>query len=188
MNSLIKDAEKKALNSIRCCPFCASSAHVTWEGLDPLLYGVACRNCGASIPRTHATASGAISVWNRRSGLATLGGKATAGLRSPQKLEAARRNLKKAREVRQLSRIRSKAEAAYNELQQYREVERADLEGLQAEDMAWFKEREHVIMADPVLRTLYLSLRRDGDQQASFPAPADGSPTFVQQFRSMEMK
>lgn len=173
----MRNAEKKALNLVCCCPFCASSAHVTWEGLDPLFYGVTCRNCGASIPRTHATASEAISVWNRRSGLATLGGKATAGLRSPQKLEAARRNLKKAREVRQLNRIRAEAEAAYNQLQYYRKVERADLEGLRAEDVAWFEEREDVIMADPVLRTLYQSLRREEHQEADSPTPGDGSPT-----------
>jgi hypothetical protein len=104
------------------------------------LYGVKCRNCGASIPTTHATAKEAISVWNRRAGLAAVGGKATKGLRSRRKIAAAKRNLKKARQVRQLNRLRVEGEAAYTKLQEYRTVERAELEAALAADQAFLKQ------------------------------------------------
>src|SRR5712664_2606994 len=94
----------------------------------PVLYGVRCRNCGASIPATHAESKNAIRLWNRRSGLATLGGKATRGKVSRRKLAAIRRNLKKARETRQLSRLRRMAETAYATLRFYRQQERELIE------------------------------------------------------------
>src|SRR5437868_8941977 len=63
MNSLIEESGRPVVNLIVCCPFCAGSAHVIWHGLHPPLYGVRCRNCGASIPTTRTTAKEAISVW-----------------------------------------------------------------------------------------------------------------------------
>lgn len=167
MNSLIEESGKQVVNRIVCCPFCAGAAHVIWQGLRPPSYGVKCRNCGASIPTSRATAREAISAWNRRAGLATRGGKATKGIRSRRKLAAARRNLKKARQVRQLNRLRAEVEVAYAKLQPYRAAERAELEVSYAKDMAWFKEREPVIMADPVLRRMYESLLRKNSANAS---------------------
>ena len=155
MNSVIEESGKQVVNRIVCCPFCAGAAHVIWQGLRPPSYGVKCRNCGASIPTSRATAREAISAWNRRAGLATRGGKATKGIRSRRKLAAARRNLKKARQVRQLNRLRAEVEVAYAKLQPYRAAERAELEVSYAKDMAWFKEREQLIMAHPVLRDMY---------------------------------
>src|SRR5208283_956460 len=96
----------KGPRSICCCPFCSAGGHLTFCGLNPVRYGVQCRGCGASVPARHASQQDAISVWNRRSGLATLGGKATKGLRSRRKLAAAKRNLRKARQTRQLNRLR----------------------------------------------------------------------------------
>ena len=165
MNSLIEESGRPVVNLIVCCPFCAGPAHVIWQGLHPPLYGVKCRNCCASIPTTRASAKEAISVWNRRAGLARCGGKATKGIRSRRKVAAARRNLKKARHVRQLTRLQGKVEAAYAKLRPYRAAERAELEALCAEDRAWLKEREQMIMADPVLRDLYelLLTKRSAD-------------------------
>ena len=76
-------------------------------------------------------------------------------IRLRRRVAVARRNLKKARGVRQFNRLRGKAEAAYAKLQQYRAVERAELEASYAKDRAWFKEREDVKMAHPVLRDMY---------------------------------
>jgi hypothetical protein len=155
VNSLIEESGKQVVNLIVCCPFCAGPAHVIWQGLHPLLYGVRCRNCGASIPTTRTTAKEAISIWNRRAGLASRGGRATAGIRTRRKLVAARRNLKKARQVRQRDRLRTAAEAAYATLQQYRQMERAELEAAMGRDRAWIEERKDLILADPALRSMY---------------------------------
>ena len=162
VNSLIKDSGKQIVNLIDCCPFCASPAHIIWQGLHPPLYGVKCRNCGASIPTTRATATEAISVWNRRAGLASLGGRATAGIRSRRKIAAAKRNLNKARQVRKLNRLRTEEEVAYAKLKHYRTIERAELEAAVAEDQVFFKQRENLILANPALRSLYESLRHAG--------------------------
>jgi len=43
-------------------------------------------------------------------------------------------------------------------LRSARAVERAEMEAAIAQDRAWLKEREHLIMANPVLRKLYESL------------------------------
>ena len=156
MNSVIEESGKQVVNRIVCCPFCAGAAHVIWQGLRPSLYGVKCRNCGASIPASRATAGEAISAWNRRSGLARRGGEATKGIRSRRKVAAARRNLKKARQVRQFNRLRiAAAEAAYTTLQHYRKMERDELEAAMDRDRAWIEERKDVILADPVLRSMY---------------------------------
>jgi hypothetical protein len=155
MNSLIQESGKLIVNRIVCCPFCAGTAHIVLQGLQPPLYGIKCRICGASIPITNATAMEAISAWNRRSGLATRGGRATAGIRTRRKLAAARRNLKKARHVRKLNQLRATVEAAYAKLQPYRAAERAELEALIANDRAWLKDKEHLILSNHALRPMY---------------------------------
>ena len=166
MNSLIEESGKQVVNRIVCCPFCAGAAHVIWQGLRPPSYGVKCRDCCASIPTIHASAKEAISAWNRRSGLATRGGKATKGIRSPRKVDAARRNLKKARHVRQLNRLRIAEEAAFTNLQHYRKMERDKLEAAMDRDRAWIEERKDVILADPVLRSMYELLPSKSSLQA----------------------
>lgn len=121
-------------------------------GLNPVLYGVRCRDCAASIPAKHPNIKDATRAWNKRSGLASVGGKATKGIRSRRKLAAARRNLKTAR---QWKLVRLRVETAYATLRPYRVQELAKLEATAAEDRAWLQEREPLIMADPVLRQLY---------------------------------
>jgi hypothetical protein len=123
-----------------------------FKGINPLLFGVHCRSCGANIPATHHKCQDAISAWNRRSGLAAMGGRATRGIRSRRKLVAARRNLKMAR---QWKLIRQRVEAAHTALKPLRAAELAEKEAALAADLAWLKEREPVILADPVLRQLY---------------------------------
>lgn len=167
MNSLIEESGRQVVNLIVCCPFCAGPAHVIWQGLRPLLYGVRCRNCGASIPTTRTTAKEAISIWNRRSGLASRGGKATAGIRTPGKLSAARRNLEKARQVRQLNRLRASEETAYTTLQQFRQMERAELEAAMERDRTWMEERKDAILAHPTLRSMYEVLLSKSSAKAS---------------------
>lgn len=152
MNSSIHNFENDLLNTIRCCPLCSATCQLTFKGINPLLFGVHCRSCGANIPATHPKCQDAISAWNRRSGLAMLGGRATKGLRSRRKLAAARRNLRTARKWKL---IRQRVEAAYTTLKPLRAAELAEMEAALAADLAWLKEREPVILADPVLRQVY---------------------------------
>ena len=87
--------------------------------------------------------------------MAALGGKATKGLRSRRKLVAARRNLKKARQARQLNRLRQEFEAAYVVLKPYREKQLAEMEAAIARDRAELKLLEPKIMQHPLLRRYY---------------------------------
>ena len=170
MNSITNKSEIVLPNSLGCCPFCAGSSHINWVGLNPLLYGVTCRNCGASIRAIHPKKEDAIRAWNRRSGLASIGGRATRGNRSRRKLAAARRNLKTAREVRKLNRMRATVEAAYASIKPYRDQELTEMEAASAENRAWLKEREHLILADPRMRSMYELL--EGHQKPT----ASGDP------------
>jgi hypothetical protein len=145
-----------ALNTIRCCPFCAATCHLTYAGINPLLYGVHCRSCGANIPATHPKSQDAISAWNRRSGLAAMGGRATRGIRSPRKLAAARRNLKVARQWKQ---IRQQLEIARTVIKPFEQKLLAKIAEDGANDRAWLKERESAILADPTLRGIYQMLQ-----------------------------
>jgi len=117
-----------------------------------LLFGVHCRSCGANIPATHYKCQDAISAWNRRSGLAAMGGRATRGIRSRRKLAAARRNLRTARKWKL---IRQEVEAAYTAIKPVRAAELAEMEAAVAADRAWLQKREPMILADPALRQLY---------------------------------
>ncbi len=163
MNLSTNNSVNNLPNSIRCCPFCSASCHVTFEGINPLLFGVQCRCCRASIPATHTEYQDAVRAWNRRSGLAMLGGKATRGLRSRRKLAAARRNLKKARQTRQQNRTWRAVDAAYATLKPFREQELALAEASVARDRAELKALEPKIMSHPLLRKFYeeLILKRD---------------------------
>jgi hypothetical protein len=138
--------------SIRCCPFCSAAAHVSFEGISPMRFGVRCRSCGASVPVRHASQDDAVRAWNQRRGLATVGGKATRGIRSRRKLAAARRNLKTARKWKL---IRQRVEAAYTALKPYRQKQLAEMEAAVAADRAWLKEKEPLILADPLLAKFY---------------------------------
>jgi hypothetical protein len=172
MNSCTTEITKGP-HSIRCCPFCSGGGHLTFCGLTPTRYGIQCRNCGASVPARHASHQDAIRAWNRRSGLAMLGGRATKGLRSRRKLAAARRNLKTAR---QWKLIRQRVETAYTAIKPYREKQLAETEAAIAADRAWLKEREPLILANPVLRTMYESLtKRDAPAQTEYSHGVPGA-------------
>jgi hypothetical protein len=84
----------------------------------------------------------------------------TAGIRTPRKLAAAKHNLEKARQVRQLNRLRTAAQTAYTTLQKYRKMERAELEAAMEQDRAWIEERKDLILAHPALRSMYELLQR----------------------------
>ena len=159
------------LNSILPCPFCSGSCHVTFKGINPVLFGVQCRNCGASIPARHAQYKDAVRAWNPRSGLAAMGGRATRGIRSRRKLAAARRNLKKARQVRQINRLRQGIEAAYTALKPYRQREFAMAEAALAQERAELKILEPKIMSDPLLRQIYTELILQQEVHADAESP-----------------
>jgi len=180
------DPVNNLANSICCCPLCAGTAHISWAGLDPLLYGVGCRDCGASIPAIHLNRQDAVRLWNRRKGLAALGGKATAGKCSRLKRISCRRNLKRGREAKQLKRLRTEFEAKMRLLRSARAVERAEMQAARAENWAWLKANEENIMADPTLRRMYELLpsriaspgteQLDGQNRSSGVANHAGNP------------
>jgi Restriction alleviation protein Lar len=152
---------------IRCCPFCSATGHLTFRELSPVRYGIQCRTCGASIPAIHPTSQAAILVWNQRRGLASSGGKATRGKCSRRKLAAARNNLKKARQVRQVNRLRNGAEAAFKALQPHRQREREWIEAQLAESRAELVDLEPLIKKDPQLSELLGLLNSRQGQSAS---------------------
>lgn len=142
---------------------------MTFSGLNPVRHGVQCRNCGASIPATHPKCQDAISAWNRRSGLAMLGGRATRGIRSRRKLEAARDNLQKARQARKLNRLRHGVEVAYAAIKPYRQQQLAESEAAVAESRDELAILGPKIVKDQILRRLHALLsKRD------VPAAVDG--------------
>ncbi len=186
MNLSTKNFVSNSINSIRCCPFCGTSAHVFWVGLNPLTYGVRCRSCGASIPAIHTEYQDAVRAWNRRSGLAMLGGRATRGIRSRRKLAAARRNLKKARQTRQLNRLRQAEEVIYARLRPYRQQETAIIEAAVAGSRAELAILEPRIRQYPDLSELLDWLKRrweraeGGDQHRNdSPQPEPGNSVLL---------
>src|ERR1051326_1964286 len=93
------------------CPFCRGRGLLT-KTTHSNRYGVSCCGCPARFPETYQTPAEAVTAWSSRRGtVASLGGKATAGKCSRRKLRASKRNLRKAREKKQLKRIRAKIEA-----------------------------------------------------------------------------
>ena len=171
MNQSSIDIVNDGIKLIRCCPFCAGGAHVSFQGLKPLLYGIHCRNCGAGIPARYTSQQKAIQVWNRRSGLASLGGRATRGIRSRRKLAAARRNLKRARK---LTWLRREIDAAMAVIKPFHDKEMAENEAALREDLAWLREREQLIFANPVLREMYESLLAKRAAAAPTESPNSG--------------
>jgi hypothetical protein len=159
--------ENDLTNSSLCCPYCAGTPHLTWVGLDPVLYGFRCRDCGASIPPRHPNIKEATCAWNRRSGLAALGGKATRGIRSRRKVAAAKRNLRKAREVHQLNRMRQEVEAAFAAIKPYRQQETARIEAAVA------KSRAELAILEPRIRQ-YPDLSEMLDDLKLLQAESDG--------------
>ena len=85
-----------------------------------------------------------------------MGGRATRGIRSPRKLAAARRNLKVARQWKQ---IRQQLEIARTVIKPFEQKLLAKIAEDGANDRAWLKERESAILADPTLRGIYQMLQ-----------------------------
>jgi hypothetical protein len=100
-----------------------------------------------------------------------MGGRATRGIRSRRKLAAARRNLKKARQVRQINRLRQGIEAAYTALKPYRQREFAMAEAALAQERAELKILEPKIMSDPLLRQIYTELILQQEVHADAESP-----------------
>ena len=51
--------------------------------------------------------------------------------------------------------LRAATETAYTTLQQYRQMERAELEAAMERDRTWMEERKDAILAHPTLRSMY---------------------------------
>jgi hypothetical protein len=90
--------------TIKPCPFCAGQAKLT-ASTEPLRYGVICLDCPAEIPPLLLTQEVAIRIWNRRSGLAAIGGQATKGIMTQKKRKACQKNLELARAVKRSKQI-----------------------------------------------------------------------------------
>lgn len=143
------------LPGLKPCAHCTGVARLV-EALQPTRYGVQCSVCNIGFSPLHKTPDLAAAVWNRRkNGVSVAGGKATKGKLSWRKRRSCRRNLSIARRNKKLKWIRANVECAAMQLKKYREVERARTEAALAEDLAWLKQRESLIHADPGLQSLY---------------------------------
>jgi hypothetical protein len=82
------------------------------------------------------------------------------GLRSKRKLAAARRNLKKARQARQLNWLRHGVEVAYATIKPYRQQELAESKAAFAASMAELAVLEPLIRQNPYLSDMLGDLKR----------------------------
>lgn len=133
------------------CPFCNGLAVFT-TCYEPVRYGVRCTACQVIFLPVLESEAEAVALWNRRCGtVSAAGGRASAGKCSRRKLRAARRNLKKARQVLQLNRLRRSEEAAYAQLRPYLDQELALAEEQAAKSRAELLALEPAIRRDPQL-------------------------------------
>lgn len=140
------------------CPFCNGQAEVV--GACGQGFGVRCAGCGVLFPAIYRTCDEVIALWAKRAGIPSwFGGKATKGISTRRKRRACRRNLKKARQRKQLKRIRDNAEALMPQLQAMRHKELAEAELAVAQSRARLKAHEPQILADPLLRQVYALLK-----------------------------
>ncbi len=149
---------------VKPCPFCAGHGYVT-KVPGCKRFGARCDDCQANFPEVYETPETAVDAWCQRRGTASAaGGRATKGKLSWRKGRACRRNLRRAREQKKLKWIRAKVDIMIPWLRALRAVEMAEMDEADAENRAWLKERESVIIADPVLRQMYdlLPSRRAG--------------------------
>lgn len=145
------------------CPFCNGQAEVV--GACGQGFGVRCAGCGVLFPAIYRTCDEVIALWAKRAGIPSwFGGKATKGISTRRKRRACRRNLKKARQRKQIKRIRADTEAIMPQLQAARAPELADLQAAAAQSRARLKALEPIIMADPQLSRIYALLpKREPD-------------------------
>lgn|ERR1051325_10957748 len=118
----MEQAELQAI-PLRVCPFCAGEAEV-FHRPQTARYGVNCSHCRCAFLPVFSTDIEAILHWNRRTGTSSAaGGRATRGKCSRRKLRAAKRNLRRARERKQIRIIRSRVEVLAQRLKEARSIE-----------------------------------------------------------------
>ncbi|MGD0614170.1 MAG: Lar family restriction alleviation protein, partial [Verrucomicrobiota bacterium] len=106
---------------LKRCPFCYSNAKVA-TAYEPTRYGIHCPGCAAGFLPVLETEREAVARWNRRAGtVSAAGGRATRGLTSRRKAAAARRNLRKAREQKQLNALKREITARLEALRSNRQ-------------------------------------------------------------------
>jgi len=158
--------EEVLANSIRAYPFCGSPGQLT--GADGYGFGVACGQCGVGFPAIQPSRESAIALWGHRQGTASFhGGLSTRGISIRKKRRACRRNLRRARQVLALKRVRAKIEAVMPQLKAARAAQLAEVELAAAESRAKLVALEPQILADPVLARVYALLRPSNAVPAS---------------------
>jgi hypothetical protein len=121
---------------LKQCAHCGGPAEVV-VGYDPTRFGAHCRQCGVCVLPVYQDQDQAVALWNRRSGtISALGGKATGGKCSRRKLRAAKRNLKKGRQQKQLKRIRANIEIMAPQLRAARVAELSEAKERAAQSFA----------------------------------------------------
>jgi transcription elongation factor Elf1 len=134
-SSLMNPVDAKPTPSLKACPFCASLAEIvgaTGQGV-----GVRCTGCGVSFPAIYKNLDQPIALWSQRRGtVSSAGGRATRGKCSRRKLRAARRNLKKGRQQKQLKRIRANIEAMMPQFRAARAAEMAEAKDRAVQSLA----------------------------------------------------
>jgi hypothetical protein len=153
------------------CPFCRGRGLLT-RAAGSNRYGVLCCGCQARFPETFKTWDEAVAAWSSRRGtVASFGGRATAGKCSRRKLRASKRNLRKARERKQLKRIRAKLEELMPLLRAAREAEMADFQKQIAKDRAWVRSMEPVFRQHPALNQMLELLKGYWERRPSSAGP-----------------
>lgn len=174
MNQIKEDLQVATTVSI--CPFCAGRGYVIMT-LDKQLFGVRCGGCQVFFPERFQTCQDAVAAWCLRRGTSSaLGGAATAGVRSRRKLRAAKKNLRKARDQKQLKRIRAAIEVMVPLLREARRREIAKLEGKIAQERAWLQQVEPLLIRDPrlnELRQLLKQYQRRREKAGDSPANSE---------------
>ena len=140
---------------IKPCPFCAGRAVVT-ENIDREVFSIECCGCSLQFMNVFKSFEEAALMWcRRRSTVSAAGGRATRGLSTRKKRRACRRNLRRARKMKKLKWIRSQYEPLYQRNKARLAEEIAELKAALKDDLAYFKEREHLIIDNPTLREFY---------------------------------
>ena|SRR5208282_3694319 len=168
-NDILVNQVAATSTRLKLCPFCASRAEIFQA--DDRRFGIGCPGCPVAIPAIYQSAEVAVMWWNLRQGTASYrGGLATKGLSTRRKRRACRRNLRKARQQKQLRRIRGHTESTMVMLKAARAVEMAEVQAAAKISRAKLAALEPQIRADPSLSRI-LALLRHGQAEGE-PAAA----------------
>jgi hypothetical protein len=149
----ITDLTRESKAILKVCPFCS---HIPALKAMPRPW-IECRGCGVSLaPVEPVDEAELVGRWNRRHGThSAAGGRATKGLSTKRKRRASRRNLRRARRVKQFLRILPLVEQAQRENEKVLSRLQPLLAAALKESYAAIRRLEPLCRQDPALSQLY---------------------------------